>query len=366
MKTRDKRREGSAILTVLGIVAVVSMVCVMLSYAANQQTHSSQITRDMLKARMIAESGLNRAYHAVKEDFSLAKTYRSVESFGGGRYEVRAVTLPNAPANRAQLSAVGISGLGKAVVAVDLEERARLTSGSGGSDTYFNLLYDLLVGGTMTLKGNFHAGVADIHANGNADLSGSASVNPNTTVSSAKTVEWKKAPNDVVLLSNQSPVEILGAALADAIEMFKEHARQNDAVYANAAQIPAAPPGGVAYCTGSTDGWSRQGTGCFIFEGAATLQGQSVNLVSVNNYPALIVLSTGEMRLNAGSVVNGAILVPNGSVRLNGHSVIYGPVLVGQSIRGNGTADLYAGSGQGFNLPPTTARTSDVVITAWH
>ena len=55
MKVKLYRRRGSAMLTVLGIVSVISIVCGMLGMAASQQMHSSKITRDMLKARMIAE-----------------------------------------------------------------------------------------------------------------------------------------------------------------------------------------------------------------------------------------------------------------------------------------------------------------------
>lgn len=97
-----------------------------------------------------------------------------------------------------------------------------------------------------------------------------------------------------------------------------------------------------------------------------SLQGNAVNVSSVNGYPALIILGTGQVRVNAGSVVYGAVLIPNGSAKINGHSIFYGPILVGQGMTGNGTADLYAGDGQGFTLPPDETHTDNVVITAWH
>ena len=122
----------------------------------------------------------------------------------------------------------------------------------------------------------------------------------------------------------------------------------------------------MAYCTGDASGWSRTGNGCFIFAGDTSFQGNAVNVSSVNGYPALIVLGAGEVKFNSGTVVRGAILIPNGSAKLNGHAQFYGAILVGQGMTGNGTADLYAGNGQGFNLPPDETTTDNVVITAWH
>lgn len=362
---KRKREEGSAILVVLGIIAVVSIAIGMLDFSASQQMRSAQITREMLKARLIAESGLNKAYNVVKKDFSkVSAGYTDAASFGDGTYAVK--TLQTAGnANRAQLVSEGKCGLGKAVVSVDLENRPITTPDGDTADDYFDLLFDLLVGGTLDLKGNFKANVTDIHANGNATITGSAETDAKT-VSSGGTVTWKKPNGTVTLLSNQSSVEILSDALVAAINQFIEYAAENDAVYGSGSDIPSSPPGGVAYCTGDASGWSRTGSGCFIFAGDTSFQGNAVNVSSVDGYPAIIVLGSGEVKFNSGTEVHGAILVPNGSVRLNGHAAIYGAILVGQGMTGNGTADLYAGDGQGFNLPPDETTTDNVVVTAWH
>ena len=365
MKARVNGRAGSALLTVLGIVAVVSIVCAMLGASAVTQTRSSQITRDMLKARMIAESGLNKAYNAIKGDFALAQGYQLAESFGGGAYTVRAVPLTGVSANRAQLFAEGTCGLGKVVVAADLENRHKVEAVGGGGSDYYPLNYDLLVGGTMKLSGNFNADVTKIHSNGAADMGGSANLGPDqVVVSSSGTAAWKKQPSNVTLQSNKPAQEIFPGPLATAIERLKAYAQAHGAVYANAASIPASPPGGIAYCTGSDAGWSGDGTGCFIFEGM--FSGKHLNVESVNGHPSLIVLSPSSLQLNAGTVLHGAVLLPNSSLKFNGHAEISGPLLVGQTLTGLGTADLYAGDGQGFNLPPQQKAVDSVVITAWH
>ncbi len=360
-KSDSTRQEGAAMVTVLGIVAVVSIVCGMLSTSASRQARSSQITREMLRARMVAESGLNKAYCAVKSDFSLAQSYSQTETFDGGTYTVKSSMLGGADGNRAQLVSVGVYGLGRSVVSADLENRPK-TEGVITND-YYSLAYDLLVGGVLTLKGNFNAEVTAIHANGNADLSGSASVEGDT-VSSSGTVTWKKAPENVTLLSDQPAQEIFTEALATALNALKAYAEANGAVYATGADIPASPPGGVAYCTGSDSGWSGVGTGCFIFAGDFSTKHMTV--ASVDGYPALVVLSANSVQFNAGTEIHGAVILPTSSLKFNGHASIYGPLLVGQGATGNGTADLYAGNGQGFSLPPQAEVTDRLVITAWH
>lgn len=360
-----RKQEGSAILTVLGIISIVSIVVGMLSYMASQQMRASQITREMMKARLIAESALNKAYNDIKKDFSKAREYAETAAFDEGTYKVKSIALGEGTEDRAQLVAEGTCGLGHSVVSMDLENRPVTTADGDTSDDYFSLLYDLLVGGVMDLKGNFGANVTAIQSNGDATLTGSSSTSA-LTVSSAGTVTWKKSDGSVTLLSNQSPVEILTEALTAAINQFVEYAKENGAVYASGADIPASPPGGVAYCTGDASGWSGIGNGCFIFAGSAALQGNSLHVSSVHDYPALIVMGVDEVKLNAGTVVNGAVIIPNGSLRLNGHAAITGAVVVGQGITGNGTADLYAGDARGFGLPPDDTTTDNVIITAWH
>lgn len=362
---KQKHERGSAVLVVLGIISVVSIAGGMLSFVATQQMRSAQVTREILKARLIAESGLNKAFNAVKKDFSKVHAYADTSEFGDGSFTVKVVSVPSVDANRAQLVSEGVCGIGRSVVSVDLENRPITSSASPDADTYFDLLFDLLVGGTLDLKGNFKANVSDIHANGNATISGSAETDAKT-VSSAGTVTWKKPGGTVELLSNQSSVEVLSDALVAAINQFVEYAKENDAVYASGAEIPSSPPGGVAYCTGDSSGWSRTGTGCFIFAGDASFQGNAVNVSSVNGYPAIIVMGTGEVKFNSGTEIHGTILIPSGSAKINGHATIYGAIVVGQGMTGVGTADLYAGDGQGFNLPPDESTTDNVVVTAWH
>jgi len=364
MKTRNTQK-GAALLTILGIISIMVIVSTMLAYTAQQQTRSSIITRDMLKARMIAESGLNKAYHAIKSDFSKAEGYALSENFDAGSYKVLCKTFSGDKANRAQLTASGVCGMGSVIVGADLENIPLIISEDDDDDNYYSMAYDVQVGGEMTFTGAFEAHVSEIHSNGDANINKKTSIVGATTVSSAQTA-WPPNPPivGVTFLSNQPSVEIFPASLQSAINKFIDYATQNGSVYASGSEIPANPPGGVSVCTGSSEGWTGEGTGCFIFLG--DFPSKHVNITAPNGYPSLIALTPNEIKFNAGAVLNGPVLAPNATLKFNGDATIRGPLLVGQGFIGLGTAQLYDGSGQGFNLPPEESQEDNVIITAWY
>ena len=367
--TRRQRQKGTALIIVLGIIVVVTITAGAMSYTATQQMHAAKVTRETLKARLIAESGLNKAYNAVKGDFSQIGTCAESGTLGDGTFAVRSVTALGGNPNRAQIVSEGRCGIGHAVVSVDLENVPIRTGEEGDDADFFPLEYDLLVGGDLLLNGNIRALFDAIFANGLLTVGGSSFLG-DTTLSSANKVvirNLKKVSGPYTIEEACPPQTISSEALTAAIDAFKAYAQANGAVYASGADIPDAPPGGVAYCTGGSDGWSKQGTGCFIFEGEVAFQGSGVDLQSVNGYPALIVLSASDIKFNSAAVIHGALIMPNASLTVNGHAEIHGAILVGQGMGGNGTADLFPGdSGQGFSLPERENITDNVIITAWH
>lgn len=372
--TRKQRQKGAALIIVLGIIAVVTITAGAMSYTANQQMHAAKVTREILKARLIAESGLNKAYNEIKGDFSKISGCAQSGTLGDGTYAVTVRTDIGGDPNRAQIISEGRCGIGKATVSADLENIPLLVaSGGGGGEYYFfPLAYDLLVGGILQFKGNSDAEVTLIFANEELTVTGSADFADPVSLSSASKVTVKhpkKITGSYETYPYQSPEEIVTEALTAAINALKAYAQKNGAVYASGAEIPQNPPGGIAYCTGSSAGWSKKGKGCFIFEGDVSVQGSGVDIESVNGFPALIVLSASQVHFNSDATIRGAILIPNGSLKINGHAEIYGVILIGQSAIFNGTSDFYAGEGgQGFAVPVVeeVSVTDNVVITAWH
>lgn len=359
-------RSGSAIITVLGLVSLMCMTSGYIAYTASQELRTSRVLRESLKAKLIAESGLNTAYQLLKTDFSRASGLQLANTFGSGSYVVTSTPDPN-NAKHFQLISNGTCGtFGKFKVAADIENRTKIVSDTTSGAQLFALAYDILVGGTIDMSGNFKAFVDKIFANGSISINKGGNIET-LTISSAGTITIKNSSGTKILQPNQSEVDIQSAALFVAINLLKAYAEDRGSVYASGADIPASPPGGIAWCKGNGSSWSGNGTGCFIFDGDVSLQGGgSQTITSANGYPALIVLGTGQVKLNANTVVTGAILVPNGSVWLNGGATIYGPIVVGQALTSTGTANLYSGNQQGFYLPPQETTTDNVIITAWH
>ena len=361
MKNRQQQ-NGSAVVIMLGIISIVSVVCGMLGFTATQQMRAAQITRENLKARLIAESGLNKAYLALKHNFAQIATYTDAGSFGDGTYTIETAVTGYAGNNRAQLISKGVCGMGRTVVRVDLQNKPVIVT-EAEDERFFALDFDLLAGSNLDLKGNFFGDFTKIHANGAVNISGSANIDAKI-VSSTSTVNWKGSPANVTKIANAKYEPILNTELLAAMAAFKSYAVANGAVYASGSNIPTEPPGGVAYCTGSDAGWSGEGTGCFIFEGS--FSSKHINITAVDGYPALIVLSVNAVQFNAGTEIRGALLLPSSSLKLNGQAQIYGSILVGQTMTGNGTADLYAGTTQGFSLPPVEKLADYVMPIVWH
>lgn len=352
-------------MVVLGVISIVMIVCTMLGSFATQQMRSTQITREMLKARLIAESGLNKAYNVIKTDFSRVKDYTESSAFGDGTYSVKAVDFQDdGSVQRARLVSEGVCGIGQSVVSADIENRPKVIGGID-DDNYFSLTYYLISGGDLTLTGNFGAHITTVFSNGEIDLKGSSDVEA-MIIAGAKSISWKKMPANVTLVPDQPAQEIFTEELAAAVQSLIAHAKQNGAVYDDASDIPVSPPGGVAYCTGTGAGWRGGGTGCFIFEGDFSATYSHLTITAANDYPALIVLSPSDVKFSAWTEIHGAVILPNSSLKITGHAELYGPLIIGQTIKGTGTADLYEGDGQGFSLPSTQEVTDNVVVTAWH
>ncbi len=369
MKTKQLNKSaqsGTALITVLGLISLISIASGYLAYTASQEMHLSRVLRESLKAKLIAESGLNVAYNLLKTDFSQASGLNLASDFGNGRYVVTSTPDPDST-RRYKLNSNGTYGqFGKYKVSADVENRQILNNTSDPDSNYYPFLFDILVGGIMDLKGNFDVAVNTIHANGNITSKGSSSIDTLAISSSGKVILFKFTGSSTIL-QNQPAVNIRPAELTAAINALKAYAERNGAKYTDSADIPANPPGGVAWCTSDGARWIGSGTGCFIFEGDASLQGGGQRTITaIDGYPALIVLGTGEVKINAQTVVNGAILVPNGSIFLVGTADFYGPVLVGQSFTGSGTAVLHASAAQGFNIPPNVTTSDNVVISAWY
>ncbi|MFO7937861.1 MAG: hypothetical protein R6V06_09695 [Kiritimatiellia bacterium] len=371
MKIRQKN-NGSVLLVTIGITTIISMTLAFLHVMAKQQIHSTIRTKDSLKARMIAESGLNFAYNMIRNDFDQLRDFTIKSQFDDGNYTVIAKTFSDNLVNRAQLASVGTCGSGKSTVAADLENCPVSDNSGSSDDDSYSLDFDVHVGGQTDMGSNFHSDVNDIFSNGNIEIKKGSTLDENVVVSSAGTVTWGKKndppPAGATINSGQPPQEVYPASLEAAITAYIEYAEINGSVYTSGSDIPSSPPGGVGLYTG-TEPLILHGTynGTIIALGGRITINAGTVISGLNGAPSLISLSPDSIKINGGATMHGALLAPNSAMSLQGTAAFHGPLLVGQDIKGSGTADLYAGTGQGFSMPMLQEEIGDnVVVISWH
>lgn len=363
IKKRESR-SGTAVITVLGLVSLITMASGYLAYTASQEMHTSRVLRESLKAKMIAESGLNTAYQLLKTDFSKAPGLKLDSQFADGTYVVTSIPDPNSP-YRYQLISDGTCGsFGHWKVSADVENR-QIVKNNNPNDRFFNLLYDFLGLSSIDLTGNFFADVTTLHGNGNVDLGGSSSTPAVTITSSGAVTLGKNNLTPGTTTQSGVPPVNLPSGFSAAIDELIAYARQNGEVYGDGVAPSAAPEGGIAVCEGLPPANWTGGTGCYIFLGGGKIVFNNVTINNVGGYPSLVFKNAAEISFTGNVDLNGAVLLPSSSLKFTGNAEVYGPLVVGLPVDGNGTADLHAGSyGQGFNRPPTV--TDNVIISAWH
>ena len=363
MKTNPSRKKsaqsGTAIITVLGLISLICMASGYIAFTASQEVHTSRVLRESLKAKLIAESGLNAAYNMLKVDFRRAPGLNVESDFANGSYHVTSAPDP-ASTFRFQLTSVGTCGqFGKYTVSCDVENR-QITGRD--DDDEFELEYDFLGLGSITISGNFDADVETIHGNGNVVMGGGSSTAA-SRITSSGTVTINKKVSPAPTTANGVPVETLPAGLEAAIDELIAFARQNGEVYADGVAPAAAPEGGIAVCEGFPPPNWTGGTGCYIFLGGGKIVLNNVTINNVDGYPSLVFKNTAEISFTGNVQLDGAVLLTSSSLRFTGNATVNGPLVVGQTVDGNGTANLTGGD-QSFTRPPTV--TDNVVISAWH
>jgi hypothetical protein len=348
---------GTAIITVLGLISLICISSGYLAYTASQEMHMSRVLRESLKAKLIAESGLNAAYNMLKTDFSQANDLSVESEFGNGKYVVTSTPDADSPF-RYKLTSNGTCGeYGKYKVSADVENR-QITA---NDDDEFELEYDFLGLGSITISGNFNADVDAIHGNGNVTMGGGSSTAA-TTISSSGTVTINKKVTPAPTTADGVPIETLPAGLDAAIDELIAFARQNGEVYADGVAPSASPNGGIAVCEGFPPANWTGGTGCYIFLGGGKIVLNNVTINNVGGYPSLVFKNMAEISFTGNVDLNGAVLLTASTLKFTGNAEVNGSLVVGGTVDGNGTANLTGGDG--FTRPPTV--TDNVVISAWH
>jgi hypothetical protein len=163
MNTKQQHQAGSALVTVMIIIFIVSLTAGgFYSFSASMLRQSETMT-DAIRARAIAEAGANQAVRRLLDDFDERDTMDGEETaFGGGSY---VISVDNDD-ERSTMSVEGRYGDASAVVGVALRD-AKKSNLPEWSE--FSMFTDgtIVLSGTPTINES-----ATLHANNNFIVNG--------------------------------------------------------------------------------------------------------------------------------------------------------------------------------------------------
>lgn len=357
LKKNRETRAGFALLIALCIVLVVSVASGGIFMLLRQGVHSARLTRDFLSAKVIAESGANIYYNAIRNNFT-GFGDQAETAFGAGTYQVSLVDLGE---NRAILRSIGRAGLSQATVVLSLRNFRIVQTGSGQRVQPAVLDNAMTSGGSMTLSGNVTvigdiASATSITTKGNAGQVDGQGSSP--SVSDSKGMLSEGSVNDPERYT------------VDWDSFLKLEDYLSHAVTWDGRNIATYPENTILYVPGNIKISSSATVRiCIIATGDIWIAGQAT-LQQPSTYPTLV-SRDGSIKLTGGSSVEGlvAAMSSSGTVSTSGGGNtpvnISGAVVVGGTFKDSGRWTIEHSTVELVPPDETTAQ-DNVVVVAWN
>ena len=385
--TRRERQRGSALVTFLGVIVIVSLAAAALVGFARQQAYSVGRTKDYIKAQVLAEAGANEAYNLLKNNFAARDNpdLFPEKEFGEGIYDA---TVTPVGSDMALISCEATVG--------DATAEAKLDVKNFGTTIGQNLppsnpyAYSWLVYGEMRMNGSSEF-TGKLHANNNIDVNGNSIWGTETE---PVTVTACAAANSIVFAGpcalhgemkapditgsfapgtvTEVPVDTVPFPVLDLMPYYTI-AEENGQVVGSQtinADTTWNIPGGVKWINGTltikanrTLTWN----GCVIVTGAIDGKGD-LNNTTYLDYPALVSRDSTITVSGQNSQFRGLMYAKGDILFVGcGNSAFYGSIFCGGNLRFNGAGGrygyVYCGPGSGG---VSDAATMDhVAVTAW-
>lgn len=383
-------KNGSALLTVMGIVLLIAALAAGVVALGRQQVFSSVRLRDYVKAQMIAEAGVNDAYNLMKTNFTARPSTLPKEFECGigetGTYNIVVNTVTN-DINAASIISTGYYGTASAMVRADVKNYPIATINGapvqGGGNPYG---FAILSGGNLGWAGNSDMQMSNgfMHCNGNYSANGNNIVWGNvesclgiSLVGGATIKGIGKAPSVSggtigTRITNNVPV----VAIPDIdLTPYYNVALANGQVFQTGKVLSGivSPPGGVMWVNGTMSIGNGTFTGSFIATGAIDMQttgNNTITLNKVNRYPVLV-SRDGSITIKQVKTLtfNGLIYVKTGSLDKQGNGEVMGTgaiIAAGNVSKNGGWSGLVYSDPTPVPPGGSMVNSSDkTVITAW-
>ncbi len=353
-----RHRGGFALVVSLGVILIVSIASAGIFGLVRQEMHMATLTRDFLKARVIAEAGANAYYAEIRNNFT-GFGEQPVTAFGDGEYQV---TLTEIRPEWAQLRSVGRAGRSEAVVSMTLRNfLLELTEGGRrvSPGVFSNAMTaggEMRLGGNVTVQGDI-ASADSITVQGNAATITGAGNSPSIDDKHNRIQGGEGNDPDRYTVDWDSFLRL---------EDYLAHA-----VTWNGRDLSSYPdntilfvPGNISIAGGGTLRLSIIATGDISITGQAQLQ-------QPGNYPTLV-SRDGSIKMAGGSSAEGliAVMSTSGTISTTGGGNtpvnIEGSIIVGGEFKDSGRWTI--SHGEVVLTPPDDEAVGGdhVVVIAWN
>jgi len=322
-----------------------------------QQMHAARRMRDFLKAKVIAESGLNVVLNDIRGNIPHVAAYAgAATAFHDGTYAVAIEEIGESDDENIRylrLTSVGRCGIAEATASLTVRHR-HLVNETPNPDLETVLRNAITSGGAITLAGSIYIG-------GDAASPVSIRINGNsaTITGSLYTPSFSGKEGGVGGEIEDDPAryEVDWDKVLD-IDKFLEHAVTYDG-----RAWSSYPANTIVYCPGDVNiSGNDTFQCCVIAEGDIKMTG-STTLLQPGTYPALVSL-TGSVKLGGTASATGLVAALAGTVTNSGTGDITGCVISVGSFKESGNWSIFFTDVE--IRPPGTVTTDDLVeVVAW-
>lgn len=383
MKTTHHKNRGFAVLSVLFIIAAISLMLGMLTQLGGQRAFTARRLANQVKALAYAEAGIDYTYSILSLDFDQRNnTDLSTEtSYAEGSYTVTLTSVSN---KYVVINSVGKCGDAVRVAEILVDDE---NAGSGGATdpTDYSSMegfnYAVLSGGDFNFGGSGSVTGAKLHSNSaltirgdadaNIDLSSSVKIKTgNVTVEGSLTaLDVDVHPQaDILGGYTENPVPPVGIPDID-LTPYLSWAQANGEVHNGFSTSSSyTPAGGILWVNGDVTIDSHAvihgsiiATGNIYISGAVGINPTTTTFAMASRDGNIINTSSGTL--------NGLIYAKTGNYSQTANGILNGQLMINGTIKKGGNSDIinYVRS---VPTPPgdlggTTPTTAWPVVSAW-
>lgn len=418
MKTTIHRNKGFALITVLFILAALSLMLGMLVQIGGQRAYTAKRLVNEIKAQAYAEAGIDYAYSILSVDFDQRNNPDSFVLGGGGEpvainipdqdgffgvvlgqlegggavggtessYEDGTFALTLTPISNKYviINSVGKCGgaTGEAEVLVDDEN-----AGSGGTTPFPDYSsmegfdYAVLSGGTFNFRGCGTVSGIKMHSNSSLDIRGSAGSNldisssvaistGNVTINGSLTAPDVSTHKKATITGGTTETSVPPVTIPDIdLTPYYNWAQKNGEVHSGFSTSSSyTPVGGVLWVNGDVQISSHAViNGSIIATGNIHISGDAD--ISPTTTAFAMASRDGDITHTSSGTINGLVYVKTGDYSQTANGELVGQLIVNGTIKKGGNSDIinYVRSVPTDPDPSagTTPTTAWPVVAAW-